>query len=94
MPNWSIRAYHSKTVEDMFPAGAPLLPGHTSLAQDRPVIMAGTFTLDENLDVSEWNNWSGHYEPEGSDALKEIGRKGLEMNGFEFTANARWDAWC
>jgi hypothetical protein len=60
--------------------------GHTSLAEERPVAMAGTFEVGPNGKVT---NDSGHYHPSGP-GLKEVGFDAMQRHGFDMS-EAQWE---
>ncbi|GGM36461.1 hypothetical protein GCM10011608_21370 [Micromonospora sonchi] len=83
MPDQSVRAFH----ESVYEAG--IFPGHTSLSEGNPVIMAGLFDVGPDGRITEFSNFSGHYRPGGS-LLESIARRSLTANGFD-VSGARWN---
>jgi RHS repeat-associated protein len=88
----AVRAY-GQEVRDMIPS-----PGHTSLAQRQPVIMAGTFEVGADGRISYFSNFSGHYKPGRNpgfeadyDVLRDIALDAFERSGFRVTEDVVWD---
>ena len=68
-------------------------PGHTSLAEGEPVIMAGHFEVDDTGELSEFSRWSGHYMPEetpGYTSLERIARAAFARFGLPQPAADAW----
>lgn len=62
--------------------------GHTSLGDSQGVIMAGTFKVGANGEITKINNFSGHYKPEDSEGfapLLDITRTAFQGHGWNFT---------
>ncbi|MFG1777594.1 polymorphic toxin-type HINT domain-containing protein [Micromonospora sp. NPDC049048] len=80
MKDGSLRAMHN---DDMF--GLDASAGHTSLAGNRPVHMAGTFVVDEFGRITKFGNWSGRYGPQnvrGFTPLEDIARAAFKRHGL------------
>jgi hypothetical protein len=87
MPNRSVRSFHEDVFETL--PGA----GHTGMTRKRPVIMAGTFDVDDAGSITRFDNFSGHYKPQydpQNTGLEDITRDAFSRHGFDL-GNARWD---
>jgi RHS repeat-associated protein len=82
MPNRSVRAFHESIWEKA--PGA----GHTSLSRGKPVIAAGTFDVGPGGIITDFDNFSGHYQP--SMATEGIIRDSLGARGFDLS-RAQWN---
>jgi hypothetical protein len=68
--------------------------GHTSLAEGKPVIMAGTFDVEDGQ-IVRFDNYSGHYQPSeqfGFTPLEDVARTEFSGYGLEPLEGA-WDPW-
>ncbi len=66
-------------------------PGHTSLAEDKPVLMAGEFEVGAAGLITMVRNFSGHYMPqqkEGFTSLKDITKASFLGHGWVFPDKA------
>ncbi|MFF5808634.1 hypothetical protein, partial [Streptomyces sp. NPDC012746] len=82
----SLRAVH---VDDMRAVNGGA--GHTSLAERKPVIMAGEFVVGPGGVFTRIENYSGHYMPldrEGFTPLKDVTRAAFLAHGWVFSEKA------
>jgi hypothetical protein len=89
MRDGALRAINSDAMWDLEPSA-----GHTSLAEGEPVIMAGTFQVDETGAITEFDNYSGHYMPgetSGYRSLEEIARAAFARYGLSAPGLGAWD---
>jgi hypothetical protein len=89
MRDGSLRAMHN---DDMF--GIEPSAGHTSLAGNQPVHMAGTFDVNESGQISRFDNWSGHYGPQnmpGFTPLENIARSAIQGHGLPAPGVGAWE---
>ncbi|WP_433650288.1 polymorphic toxin-type HINT domain-containing protein [Micromonospora zamorensis] len=80
MTDGSLRAIRSDDLFALNPSA-----GHTSLAQNQAVHMAGTFEVDELGQISRFDHHSGHYWPKnmpGFMSLEEIARSAFRKHGL------------
>ena len=82
MPNRSVRAFH-ESIWDRAPGA-----GHTSLSRGNPVLAAGTFDVGPGGVITQFDNFSGHYQP--SVATQGIIRDSLGARGFDLS-RAQWN---
>jgi len=90
-PDGTVRAMNDDDMWKVEPGA-----GHTSLAGGKPVIMAGTFTVDSTGRISEFDNFSGHYQPTpqpGFMPLEEIARDAFAANGLPVPPPGTWNPW-
>ncbi|TWJ27833.1 intein [Micromonospora sagamiensis] len=69
--------------------------GHSSLAQEQPVFMAGNFEVEGGR-ITHYNNGSGHYWPnnfEGYMPVRDVAYEALTTNGYPVAPNATWRDW-
>jgi RHS repeat-associated protein len=91
MRNGSVRSMHDDQLSTYGEYGG----GHSSLAQQEPVFMAGNFTA-EGGQITHYNNGSGHYWPnnaEGYMPVKDVASEALTANGYPMAPNATWRDW-
>ncbi|MBS2547359.1 hypothetical protein KGQ19_10780 [Catenulispora sp. NL8] len=91
LPGGTVRAMNN---DDMWKANRTA--GHTSLAGGKPVIMAGTFKVDSTGQISELDNFSGHYQPlpkTGYMDLEDLARDSFAANGLPAPLPDAWDLW-
>jgi hypothetical protein len=68
--------------------------GHTSLADRKPILMAGTFDVDAAGNVIRFDNYSGHYRPNetaGYESLESIARNAFDRHGLPAPRPGAWD---
>jgi hypothetical protein len=89
MKDGSLRAMHN---DDMF--GLEPSAGHTSLAGNQPVHMAGTFNANELGQITRFDNYSGHYGPQnmsGFTPLEDIARAAFQGHGLSAPLEGAWE---
>jgi hypothetical protein len=89
MPDGSLRAALS---DDMYSQAEA--PGHTSLAECEPVIMAGGFQADETGNIYNFDNTSGHYMPSdtsGYTPLEQVARSAFAGFGLPEPGPDAWE---
>jgi large repetitive protein len=89
MRGGGLRAMDSDVMHDLDPSS-----GHTSLSEGEPVMMAGTFTVDETGAITEFDNYSGHYTPRdvsGYTPMEEVARAAFARYGLPAPAAGAWD---
>jgi hypothetical protein len=67
--------------------------GHTSLAEEGAVHMAGTFRVNELGQIFKFDNYSGHYGPKempGFTALEDIARAAFQKHGLPAPLENAW----
>jgi RHS repeat-associated protein len=68
--------------------------GHTSLAGNQPVHMAGMFEVDELGRIAMFDNWSGHYGPRNMPAytpLEDIARAAFQKHRLPAPGPNSWE---
>jgi hypothetical protein len=86
MKNGKLRAMASDALTEM---GG----GHTSLARERAVHMAGTFETNAEGLIKEFGNFSGHYVPQqmpGFRSLEGIAREAFKRHGIPQPGPNTW----
>ncbi|MFI0486554.1 polymorphic toxin-type HINT domain-containing protein [Actinomadura sp. 9N215] len=88
--DWTVRAVHD---DELFSYSQHV--GHTSLAEQRSVLMAGLFDVEDGAIVM-FNNGSGHYRPKDLAEhvpIEDVARAAFENNGFTVSGGAVWAPW-
>ncbi|MEY9932580.1 RHS repeat-associated protein [Catenulispora sp. GP43] len=86
----SFRAMESEEALAVGSLGA----GHTSLADEASVLMAGSFDVNENGDIFDFGNQSGHYKASdfyGTCSLEEIARDAFRSAGLPSPLEDAWN---
>ncbi len=68
--------------------------GHTSLSEEAAVAMAGNFVVDENGNITGFDNLSGHYRPSdqyGTCSLEQISRDAFDSHNFPSPPEGAWN---
>jgi hypothetical protein len=88
MKNGSLRAMEDDAMWDIDESA-----GHTSLARNRAVHMAGQFEVDVFGKIAKFDNWSGHYGPRdspGYTSLEKLARAAFKKHGLPVHPKAVW----
>ena len=100
----SVRAMNEELYESGYFHPEADWPGHTTLADDEPVMFAGGFTVDADGTVLQMTNGSGHYMPGSYDKfyrdnagdyapLEHVAGRALHGFGLKVTEHTEWDPW-